>query len=530
MAAGLMLLSILIQLIAALLAFRLAIRARHIALLPLAIAILLMGVRRAYSFYSSIAFERSFDLGAETIALVISSLMLLGLVGLQRLQTLASSSLELEEEQATKRHRLSLANSAILLGVIAIAVASVVGGIAYATSRSTLLDSIFKRNMILADLVGENLTHSIDEQAGQNWSELANSLWLHVGKQYEGSYFCLMDSQGLLLAHTGGDDAVGTNVASRSFKSILAEGPKSLAEVIESKEDWVGYYSDITGQEQIVAAVHIPEPNLLALVHTPVAEIDAEIRASVLPLTVGLAITIFLLLPISLAMLYWAYSVSVNELLRRKSQLRQTLKFERTLRNELDHRVRNNLASLISLLHVERSSKASPKQLLASTRDRIGAMAVVHSTLSEGKWQCVALADLIMKIVGTDRMKSVVLEGPTVKLPISQTQAMGMVINELSTNCAKYGSMTVEDGRVLIKWDVQELDEKTIKLSLSWHEQNGPSVDPNSECGSGLDLVAGFVKFELGGEVEFGFEPSGVRHRFCIPLSSTNSTQLNPVS
>lgn len=530
MATGLMILSILIQFVAALLAFRLATRIRHMTLLPLAIAILLMGARRTYSFYSSIAFERTLDLGAETIALTISSLMLIGLVGLQRFQAITTSDIEPENDQTTKKHRLSLANSAMLLGIIIVAIASVVGGFAYASSRSALLDAIFKRNLILAKLVGEHLAQDIEESANHNWSELANSLWFQIGEQFEGSYFCLMDSQGLLLAHTRDNDAVGENVAARPFKSKLANGPKSLGEVQTSNDDWVGYFTGINDEEQVVAAVHIPEHNLLALVHTPIVEIDEEISDSLLPWAAGLAFTIFLLFPISLAMLYWAYSVSINELFKRKSELRQTLEYERKLRNELDHRVRNNLASLISLMSTGRSSKQSSKQLLASTRDRIGAMAVVHSALSEGKWQGVELCDLIKNIVGPVRMKSVVLEGPTLKLPVSQTQAIGMVINELSTNSAKHGSLTVPQGRVIITWDVQEINDKTVKLSLSWHEQNGPHVDPNSECGSGLDLVRGLIKFELGGEVEFGFEPSGVRHCFCLQLSSTNSTQFNPVS
>ncbi len=529
MAAGLMVLSILIQFIAALLAFRLATSTRRLALLPLAIAILLMGVRRAYSFYNSIAFERSFDLGAETIALTISSLMLIGLFGLQKFQAEIASGSGPEKEQVAKQPKISLANSAILLGVIVVAIASVVGAVAYTESRSTLLDAAFKRNLVLASLVGTHLPLNSDKSANPDWNELADSVWSHVGKQYEGSYLCLLDSNGLLIAHTENDNTVGTNVANRPFESQNNNGPKSLAEVIESNEDWAGYFKSGEGDEQIVAAVHIPEHNLLAMVHTPIEEIDTEIQASVLPWALGLSFTIFLLLPISLAMLYWAYSVSINELSRRKSELRQTLEYERKLRNELDHRVRNNLASLFSLMDT-RGPIGSSKQLLASTKDRIGAMAAVHTVLSEGKWKSVELCDLIEKIVGPDRIDSIELKGPSVQLPVSQTQAMGMVINELTTNSAKYGSLSIDGGHVLISWETQEIDDQTTKLSLTWQEQNGPPVDPNCKCGSGLDMVQGFIKFELGGEAEFGFDPSGVRHCFYIQLANTNSAQFDLVS
>lgn len=530
MAASLIVLSILIQFIAAYLAFRLVIQARRLALLPLAIAILLMGVRRAYSFYNSVAFERSFDVGAETIALTISLLMLVGLIGLQRWQRSGMLLEESVEIQDAPRRRISLANVALLLGVVVVAIASVVGAVAYGSSRSALLDSIFKRNLILAKWVGAEAVAAENTTSVAAWNEIADELWDRVGVQFEGSYLCIMDSNGLLLAHTRDAEAVGYNVGNYRIDLSRTGQPVTFLQLAASQEEWVGYFTARDGQKQVLAVSHIPGHDMLALVHTPASEIDAEIRASILPWAVGLAFTIYLLLPISLAMLYWAYSVSMNELGRGKSRLRRTLEFERKLRNELDHRVRNNLSSLIALMDAGRTRSSSADHLLASTRDRIGALAVVHSALSKGKWHGVALDALIRQVVGPDRSDRVDLDGPDVQLPISQTQAMGMVINELSMNSGKYGALGVAGGRVSVTWRVELEDDEVTNLTLVWEETAGPAVDPQSQLGAGLELVKGFVEHELCGTVDFAFPVTGVKHRFSIKLAATSTAQFDPVA
>ena len=93
----------------------------------------------------------------------------------------------------------------------------------------------------------------------------------------------------------------------------------------------------------------------------------------------------------------------MNELGRGKSRLRRTLEFERKLRNELDHRVRNNLSSLIALMDAGKTRSSSADHVLDSTRDRIGALAAVHSALSKGKWHGVSLDVLIGQVIGPDR-------------------------------------------------------------------------------------------------------------------------------
>jgi hypothetical protein len=79
-------------LIAAFLALQIATASRRVAWFPLALAILLVGIRQSYSLYNKLAFGQPIDLGAEVVALVISTLMLVGLFGLRRCQPSAFSS------------------------------------------------------------------------------------------------------------------------------------------------------------------------------------------------------------------------------------------------------------------------------------------------------------------------------------------------------------------------------------------------------------------------------------------------------
>jgi len=84
MGIGVTILSIVLLFIAAIVGFRITIVSRRLASLPLAIAILLMGLRRSFSLYNQVAFQRPLDVGAEIIALMISALMVVGLISVRR--------------------------------------------------------------------------------------------------------------------------------------------------------------------------------------------------------------------------------------------------------------------------------------------------------------------------------------------------------------------------------------------------------------------------------------------------------------
>jgi two-component sensor histidine kinase len=95
---------------------------------------------------------------------------------------------------------------------------------------------------------------------------------------------------------------------------------------------------------------------------------------------------------------------------------------------------------------------------------------------------------------------------------------LGMAIHELSTNAAKYGSLSVPEGKLRVKWDCVE-QEGARKLQLEWMESGGPPVNPPRRGGFGSTLIRRVLATQCHAEVEYVFETTGVRFRFEAPLA-----------
>jgi two-component sensor histidine kinase len=95
-----------------------------------------------------------------------------------------------------------------------------------------------------------------------------------------------------------------------------------------------------------------------------------------------------------------------------------------------------------------------------------------------------------------------------------------MVLHELVTNAAKYGSLSVPDGRVCVKWQKQNSDAGA-KLVAEWHEFGGPAVAAKPSSGYGTSLIRDLIPHELGGTVNLVFSPDGVSCKIEIPLEHT---------
>ena len=193
---------------------------------------------------------------------------------------------------------------------------------------------------------------------------------------------------------------------------------------------------------------------------------------------------------------------------------------EHLLRNELDHRVRNNLASLNTLVDISRRSAHTPEQFTTAVKGRINTMATAHDLLSHSRGRDIGLCHLVHALTPPELQKQIRRDGKPVIIYAEKASALAMVLHELLTNSMKHGALRVPEGRVRLSWEQQDVEE-IDSLRLQWQESNGPEIDPDPTPGVGTSLIEGIVRSDLQGVATLRYPRSGVDHEFTINLQST---------
>lgn len=200
---------------------------------------------------------------------------------------------------------------------------------------------------------------------------------------------------------------------------------------------------------------------------------------------------------------------------RKAAEERQQL-----LMAELDHRVRNILASIRSMVVMTSRSAGSKQEQAESLQGRVDAMARAHGLLTRQRWKGASLGQLLRDELEAyaSRGDAVVLEGEgDWILRPQQALNFALVIHELATNAAKYGALSVPTGRVSVTWNV-ELDQDPARLRIVWQESGGPLVRQPERQGFGSRLILNALRQDEGGEVKLDYDPGGVRCEFSLPV------------
>lgn len=185
---------------------------------------------------------------------------------------------------------------------------------------------------------------------------------------------------------------------------------------------------------------------------------------------------------------------------------------EKSLRRELDHRVRNNLASLIGLVSLYERTDRSTNDLARTLRGQISAMKQVHETISRaggGDVNIQALFETLRQsLVPADAIDRVTLQGPALMVSAPQAAALAMIVQELVTNSLKHGALTSLDGTISCKWVQRRFELKNTPqatLEIDWNEKGLPHPVTMSQPGTGVGiaLIEGFAKTDLAGSVRF---------------------------
>lgn len=196
---------------------------------------------------------------------------------------------------------------------------------------------------------------------------------------------------------------------------------------------------------------------------------------------------------------------------RKRAEQQRTL-----LINELNHRVKNTLATVQSLAAQSLKSGIRNSDARERFEARLSALAQAHDLLTTEGWRGAALRDIVDRAIapfqGSD--ERVAVAGPTVQLSPKQALAMSMALHELGTNALKYGALSRSSGRVAIEWRVVSANGIEL-LELTWREEGGPPVRPPQRKGFGSRLIERNLARELDGTTTIDYRRDGVLCRIA---------------
>jgi PAS domain S-box-containing protein len=192
---------------------------------------------------------------------------------------------------------------------------------------------------------------------------------------------------------------------------------------------------------------------------------------------------------------------------------------QRRLVAELDHRVKNVLATVQAVAARTMQASSSMEHFVGALDGRIRSMGSTHELLSHRRWLGIPLAELVEREVAPYTTGSnTEIGGPEVMLRAEVAQTIAMVLHELVTNAAKHGALSTPSGRVSIRWRLPLNGSAGDRLVLIWREAGGPLVVPPRKSNYGMQVVRELVPYELGGTVDLLLAPEGVRCQMEIPL------------
>jgi PAS domain S-box-containing protein len=178
-----------------------------------------------------------------------------------------------------------------------------------------------------------------------------------------------------------------------------------------------------------------------------------------------------------------------------------------TLVAELDHRVKNVLASVQSLAAQSARRTTSIDSFLKTFTGRLQAMASAHTLLSRTRWRGAEIGDVVTAELGPLAHGRARWSGPALVLTPRATNALAIALHELATNAIKYGALSTDSGRVDARW----ASTPDGGFEMVWTERRGPLVQPPTRQGFGTMLLERVTGRELGGGAEVEFRPEGLK-------------------
>ncbi|MEF2073857.1 HWE histidine kinase domain-containing protein [Consotaella aegiceratis] len=320
-----------------------------------------------------------------------------------------------------------------------------------------------------------------------------------------------------------------TAIESAEFRRLFQQAPGLIA-ITQGPEHRFSFANDsfrrLLGDREVINATIrqvLPEIEGQGLIEMldAVHEAAAAQPSFGLPLVLGLPgeATRQIFVELSLSPVR-DHSGNISGVLLQGADRTDAIRFERRQRlliDELNHRVKNTLATVQAIARQSFRSAKAPETAKAAFEARIIALSRAHNLLSGRHWEAAELTQLLeqeLSVFAADRFD---LNGPEIDLNPKAAIALAMVFHELATNAAKYGAFASDDGELLVEW-TQFPDETGDILALRWIETGAPKKPKSLKGGFGAMMLARIVEGELSGRLAIELQPDGINCQVEVPL------------
>lgn len=208
--------------------------------------------------------------------------------------------------------------------------------------------------------------------------------------------------------------------------------------------------------------------------------------------------------------------VGASKVARDVTERKHASDMQRRLFDELDHRVKNTLATVLAFAGLSRRRAVSdPDSFAESFADRIQALARTHNLLVQGKMLGSDLACLVSKEInhGAPDEGRATIAGANITVDARTAGQLGLVLHELASNARRYGALSSRGGTLRVEWTT---DESSGGLVLDWTEAGVSGVSAPIDTGLGLSLIKSTTE-SLGGALRLDFNPDGLTCRISLP-------------
>ncbi|WP_096358773.1 PAS domain-containing protein [Variibacter gotjawalensis] len=179
---------------------------------------------------------------------------------------------------------------------------------------------------------------------------------------------------------------------------------------------------------------------------------------------------------------------------------------------ELNHRVKNSMATMQSIAHQTLRNAATLEQARTTLDARLQSLSSAHDVLTRENWEGATIAEIADGALGPFRAANAnrfAAGGPSIRLSPRAALALVLALHELATNAVKYGALSNEDGRVILNWSMTD-GAQDDSFSLRWEEVGGPQVSAPSRSGFGTRMIERALAAEIGGTARIDYRPSGI--------------------
>ncbi|SJZ64034.1 CHASE3 domain-containing protein [Consotaella salsifontis] len=193
------------------------------------------------------------------------------------------------------------------------------------------------------------------------------------------------------------------------------------------------------------------------------------------------------------------------------------------LARELNHRVKNLFAVILSIVSLSGRGETNVKRAVEKISDRIHALSIAHA-VSQGQLEAktVPLADVVKATIEpySESGAAISMDGPDVVLPVRAITPFGLFVHELATNAAKYGALSEEGGRLDISWSLDAEGAET-KVRFLWWESSSRQVPEKAPLDGFGSLMMTQSARQLKGRGDRRWHESGIVAELVFPLSES---------